>query len=78
MDLKDSRIGWANLNNADFSDSDLSGKEIGHWQMDGARLQRCNMQGVLRSYGLVADNLDFEYANLQDSSITDSSIHSRV
>lgn len=77
MNLKDTRIGWANLTNADFSDSDLSGKEIGHWQIDGARFQRCNMRGV-RVTNLVADHLDFEYANLEDSVFTDSSIHSRI
>ena len=77
MDLRNTRIGWANLTNADFSDSDLRGKGIGHWKIDGARFQRCDMRNVNVS-GLVAENLDFEYANLEDAVFTDSSVHSRV
>lgn len=77
MDLRSTRIGWANLTNADFSDSNLSGKSIGHWQMEGARFQRCDMRGCVID-GLVSQDLDFEYANLEDAVFNNSTIHSRV
>ena len=77
MDLRETRIGWANLTDADFSDSDLRGKSIGHWQINGARFQRCDMRECVID-GLIAEDLDFEYANLEDAVFNNSTIHSRV
>ena len=78
MDLRTSRIDWANLTNADFSDSNLQFKNIGPgWRINGARFHRCDFSGCVVD-GLIAENIEFDYSNFEDATFLNTSLHSRV
>lgn len=76
-DLFDFRLGWAKLRNTDFSHSDLHAKDMSAWDMDGARFNNCNLQGILID-GAVFEFLTMDYADLTDANFINSTIHSRV
>ena len=77
MDLTVLRLNWSIMNKTDFSDSDLSGRTMSDWDIEGARFERCNMQGVALD-NIVVEFLTLDYADLRGASFTGSTIHSRI
>ena len=76
-DLTRFNMQYAKMHNTDFSNANLSGVDLSNWDIEGSRFVNANLRGITID-GAVYEYLTMDYADIQDSTITNSTIHSRI